>query len=289
MINELNDQMTLLLILFPMLLLTVGCGVDSVEESDANILEPTSADFHFQDFPLAGGSLIPLEEIPVVSIEKTREDDEFFYWQLKADPVPIHEDLVVGVSLREYHPPDLVRRDVFEIEDYEPEELEVEVRLEDGSIDKIHVFPDDFIHTHLRNEGYFQGTSEIGRAVVVIVIPKLQNTSQEFKLPISFGFKENKTLVVRLVPRSLEGRLIFERITGTVTEDVSMDIRHSLRIMDSGGTSEYIVHIARVLNEQAIALMDMPIFQTFEGYILREGFAFSYYQLGEAHQLDLQR
>ena len=70
------------LLFFPMLLFVVGCG-DSVEDSEANILDPTNADPHFQNFPLAGGSLIPLDEIPVVTIEKTREEDEFYYWQLK--------------------------------------------------------------------------------------------------------------------------------------------------------------------------------------------------------------
>lgn len=64
------------LFLLPMLLFTIGCGMD--EDSDANILDPPSADFHFQSLPLAraGGSLIPLEEIPVITIEKTREDYE---------------------------------------------------------------------------------------------------------------------------------------------------------------------------------------------------------------------
>ena len=89
----------LLLILLPLLLLTIGCSVDTVEDSDADILEPASTDFHFQDFPLPGGNLIPFDEIPYVTIEKTREDNDFYYWQLKADPVPIHEDLVVGVRL----------------------------------------------------------------------------------------------------------------------------------------------------------------------------------------------
>ena len=33
----------------------------------------------------------------------------------------------------------------------------------------------------------------------------------------------------------------------------------------------------QLLGERAVALMDVPIFQTFEGYILREGFRFTYY------------
>ena len=90
-------RITALLILFSALIFVVGCG-DSVEESDANILEPIE-DFRFQNLPIQeGGSLIPPDEIPVITIEKTREDDDFYYWQLKADPVPTREDLVVGVS-----------------------------------------------------------------------------------------------------------------------------------------------------------------------------------------------
>ena len=59
-------------------------------------------------------------------------------------------------------------------------------------------------------------------------------------------------------------------------------------------TSEYIVHKGftndiewPAINEETLALMDMPIFQTFEGYILREGFRFSYYLLGESSSLEL--
>lgn len=89
-------QMTLLLL--PMLLFMVGCSVDTVEESDANILEPSAAP-RTQNLPvLDNSSLIPTEEVPVITIEKTREDDDFYYWQLKADPAPTRADLVVGVE-----------------------------------------------------------------------------------------------------------------------------------------------------------------------------------------------
>ena len=63
------------LLLLPILLLTIGCSVDTVEESDANILDPTTTDFHFQNLPIidgAGGNLIPLDEIPVVAIQDAR-------------------------------------------------------------------------------------------------------------------------------------------------------------------------------------------------------------------------
>ena len=36
-----------------------------------------------------------------------------------------------------------------------------------------------------------------------------------------------------------------------------------------------------------IALLDVPIFQTFQGYIIREGFRFSYYSFGETKKLNL--
>ena len=55
--------------------------------------------FRFQELPLVeGGSLIPPEEIPVVTIEKTREDAENIWWRLKAAPAPSREDLVVAVN-----------------------------------------------------------------------------------------------------------------------------------------------------------------------------------------------
>ena len=65
-------HMTLLLILFSALLFTAGCG-ESVEDSEASILEPNE-DFRFQNLPIQDeGSLIPPDEIPVIMIQKTRE------------------------------------------------------------------------------------------------------------------------------------------------------------------------------------------------------------------------
>ena len=89
-------HMTLLLL--PMLLFVVGCG-DSVEDSDANVLEPSTVP-RTQNLPvLDNSSLIPIEKVPVITIEKTREDDDFYYWQLKVDPAPTRADLVVGVEV----------------------------------------------------------------------------------------------------------------------------------------------------------------------------------------------
>lgn len=239
-------QMTLFLL--PMLLFTVGCGVDNVEESDANILDLASTDFHFQNFPLAGGSLIPPDEIPVVTIEKTLEDDDFFYWQLKADPAPVHEDLVVGVK-----------------NDGPLAIFTIRVRFEDGRIENIE-----------------RKSKPFGRGV--FVIPKLQNTSQELKLPKSFGFKENETIQIW---EALEGES-----NATVTEDVSTDMSYLLKVISCRDTLEWITETDNwefdpFHREEPLALMDVPIFQTFEGYILREGFRFSYYLLGEADSLGI--
>ena len=75
----------------------------------------------------------------------------------------------------------------------------------------------------------------------------------------------------------------------TVIEDVSTNMRYSLAVMSAGQTSEVIAD-RQLLDERAVALMDVPIFQTFEGYILREGFRFAYYWsdwVDDADKLDL--
>lgn len=307
-------QMTLLLL--PMLLLTVGCGVETVEESgvgDANILDPASADFHFQNLPLAGGSLIPPEEIPVVTIEKTREDAEFFYWQLKADPAPIHEDLVVSVFLV---PHTLVffenvrtRREAFWDAGLALEDQEVTVQV------SLSQMWENFV-----NEGYFPRwggqwnpiawTYGWGPSVwlaaaewdpIVVVIPKLQNTSQEFKLPLSYvvdpahsGFiKANELPELPPLRRGADPAEAAEAriwVDGTpiVVDGPSM-MRYHLNVSSPGETAAYIGNNRLLHAGEVRAHLDIPIFQTFEGYILREGFAFSYYSLGEAMELELQR
>ena len=89
------------LLLFSALLFILGCG-DGVESSEANILEPNE-DFRFQNLPIQdGSSLIPPDEIPVITIQKTREDADFYYWELRASPAPTRGDLVVGVSYGDY-------------------------------------------------------------------------------------------------------------------------------------------------------------------------------------------
>lgn len=75
------------------LLCSLGCG-----EQETSPLLDEDVSIRFQELPaLEDGNLIPQEEIPVISVEMTRQDDEFFWWRLKAEPVPTREDLVVSV------------------------------------------------------------------------------------------------------------------------------------------------------------------------------------------------
>lgn len=88
---------------FLIILVFLGCG-DALEK-DTNLLAPeellaSEEPYRFQALPiLEEGSLIPLDEIPVVSVELITEDpaDGFFTWRLKANPVPTREDLVMLV------------------------------------------------------------------------------------------------------------------------------------------------------------------------------------------------
>ena len=76
-------------------LVILGCG-DEAEDNNANVLDPQNG-LGEQNSPIVN-SLIPLDEIPVITIEKTREDAENIWWRLKADPAPIHGDLVIGLE-----------------------------------------------------------------------------------------------------------------------------------------------------------------------------------------------
>ena len=284
-------HMTLLLL--PMLLFVVGCG-DSVEDSEANILDPNSADPHFQNLPLAGGSLIPLDEIPVVTIEKTREDDDFYYWQLKADPVPIHEDMVVGISLYLGQPWHYHKVKLKNLVDRSGKGLKDQEVTLGSNYNPIHGRMRTNIYTRLNNEGYFPNYKwylPYGEAEqLVVVIPKRQNTSQEFKLPLSSSvLDENQHLELWILAKELEEFTDNEdviKVNGEVVEDVIWDITYTLEIKPFWNTARWIVR-------QKSALIDdlfqtFPIFQTFEGYIIREGFALSYYMLGESSALELK-
>ena len=196
------------LLLFSALLFIVGCG-DSVEDSDANILE-TSAEPRFQNLPvLDNGSLIPPEDVPVITIEKTREDDDFYYWQLKADPAPTREDLVVGVS---------------------------------GAPESLNPLPFYFRHSDF----------------LYITILQNQNSSAEIQ-----GWRGDSL-----------------QIESTWDTIMSMIDAWSEFLDDElgGGRSTFRHHFPAV---------DLPPILTFDGYIIPQGFRFSYYLLGEPHSLEI--
>ena len=73
-----------------------GCGESIEAENDALLLEP-AWDFQLRELHIDPGSLIRPEDVPVVSIEITRQDAENVWWRLTVNPAPTHEDLVVGV------------------------------------------------------------------------------------------------------------------------------------------------------------------------------------------------
>jgi len=85
---------------FLAILVFLGCG-DALEK-ETNLLASEEL-YRFQALPiLEDGSLIPLDEVPVVSVEIVTDDpaDGFFTWRLKANPVPTREDLVVVVEVK---------------------------------------------------------------------------------------------------------------------------------------------------------------------------------------------
>ena len=197
------------LLLFSALLFIVGCG-DSVEDSDANILEPNE-DFRFQNLPIQdGGSLIPPEDVPVITIEKTREDDNFYCWQLKATPAPTRENLVVGVS---------------------------------GAPRELNPLP-----FYFRNSDF-----------LYITILQNQNSSAEIKV-------------------SRRGYSL--QIESTWDTIMSMIDAWSEFLDDEigGGTAR----------QHHFPAVDLPPILTFDGYIIPQGFRFSYYLLGEPHSLSVR-
>ncbi len=281
------------LLFFPMLLFVVGCG-DSLEDSETNILDPNSADPHFQNLPLAGGSLIPLDEIPVITIEKTREDDEFYYWQLKANPVPIHEDLVVGITFQPGSPVHYQEVKLKNLRGAGIEWKDQEITLGFSDIDHLTI-PN--IGERLKNEGYFPNFENFRRDIqdFVVVIPKRQNTSQEFKLPRTYVLEENQFLTLLILKKELEEFTDNEDVKGyiniecEVVEDVIWNITYTLGIKRFLLTAKQIVTQHFKIDPNDLALFQtVPIFQTFEGYIIREGFALSYYMLGESSSLELK-
>ena len=78
-------------------LVLCGC-TERTEENDTPLLSE-DLDTSFQLIGDPQGSLIPPEEVPVVSVEITRQDAENVWWRLKADPAPKYEDLVVLIMM----------------------------------------------------------------------------------------------------------------------------------------------------------------------------------------------
>lgn len=308
--NDIMKVYHMTLLLLPMLLFVVGCG-DSVEDSEADILDPTNVDPRFQDLPIAGGSLIPLDEIPVVTIEETRKDDEFYYWQLKADPAPIHEDLVIKIDVGR---PNADKSHLVKLQNVKVRgsvHWEVGLALKDREVTYWLNYMDDrslseHVLEHLNNEGYLSKECYAFScgAILVVVIPKLQNTSQEFKLPLSYIIgKKNETYgntihssEVPELPPLLddEGNPVSEylRIEGEIVEDIPLEITYNLNVETFSATAKSITDNSLldfsgnfrssysghgIFTHPTYTTMDMPIFQTFEGYIIREGFALHLY------------
>ena len=83
----------------------------------------------------------------------------------------------------------------------------------------------------------------------------------------------------------------FIHIDCEVAEDVIWNITYTL------GIKRFLVTAEQIVRQQFAFVNDdpfhdlfqtVPIFQTFEGYIIREGFALSYYMLGEFSSLELK-
>ena len=200
-----------LLILFFALLFCAGCG-ESVEDSEANILDPLE-DMRFQDLPVQeGGSLIAPNEVPVITIEKTREDADFYYWQLRATPVPTREDLVVGISYGDYR----------------------------------------FIPVP-----FWSSTHKF----LYVTILKNQNSSAEIKVP----------------RRDSHGYIL--QIESTWDTVMSMIDAWSEFLVSEIGT--------RTARQYHFPAVDLPPLPLFDGYIIPQGFRFSYYLLGEPSSLEI--
>ena len=92
---NMNHKLTDLLIgcLFTIGLVLCGC-TERTEETDTPLLSE-DLDPAFQLIGDPKGSLIPPEEVPVVSVEITRQDAETNWWRLTAEPAPKDGDLVV--------------------------------------------------------------------------------------------------------------------------------------------------------------------------------------------------
>ena len=91
------------------------------------------------------------------------------------------------------------------------------------------------------------GSGDLYSQFDVVVIPRFQNTSQEFKDRFSISVMDPFKTAVGI------GRLISTPLLFLLLDDTK-----------------------NIPGEATFAFMDIPIFQTTDGYIIREGFRLSY-------------
>lgn len=200
-----------------LVLIFSGCG-NSVEESDANVLEPDADFFRFQELPIVErGSLIPLDEIPVITIEKTREDAENVWWRLKADPVPTREDLVVGVLL-----------------------------------------PDHSAGWFAAN-GYLFDDHGYSPYLLYVAIPKFENSSVEMRAP----------------RRASDYNLSVDTPWSTIVSMIEDWVEF---LADT---------VAHRPERENFASVDLPPIRLSNGYVVPQGFEFSYYLVGTPYSLEI--
>ncbi len=172
-------------------LVILGCGGDA-EDNNANVLDPQNG-LEGENSPIVN-SLIPRDEIPVITIEKTREDAENIWWRLKAAPAPSHGDLVVGLD------------------------------REDWAL-----------------------SGDAAYSTMYVAILNFENTSMEIKYDKAKGSGSREIM----------------RLNTTINYALN-------RFTDDG-----------------IGALDLPPFQLDDGYVVPQGFQFSYYLVGEPSELRL--
>lgn len=174
----------------------------------------------FQGLPVVEGvHLIPPDEIPVVSVEKTREDAENIYWRLKADPIPRHGDLVVSVDISPL--------------------------------------------------GISRG--ELGPLTFIGSIPQFENNSVEMRFERFFVEMEFKRYL------DDEEDALFNGYTMNVTP-----LRNVIRLIIRDSYRRGIPLMPdQDSPPRAVVAMDLPPFQLDDGYVVPQGFKFSFYLPGE--------
>ena len=251
------------------LLAIFGCS-DSIEESEANLLS-SSEEIRFQGLPvLEGGSLIPPEEVPVITIEKTREDADNVWFRLRADPAPEREDLVVQVNrwFRLSADPDL-----------NPEDTQW-VWVRDGIE----------LYEALTHVSFYTFLNQNWEAI---------RERDEDLLPPDFGELEDHEK--REIRRNLD-HYIHDHIWRTKLVAIPRFQNNSVEIKIGGAIKDTSVIVEPfsfwVRREGAFAgpgpylHIDVPVTAAFEisnGYVVPAGFEFHYYLVGEEDTIEMPR